>query len=130
MPIVIKGRESVSIPEGKHAGKISDVKQEARGKEGYEYLDVHVTVEGVKNSKGEDVTIKYGCPFDLTPNTKLGKLLMLFGVAKNSIEKEEEIDIEEHLKKGAEVEFMTIDEKSDRGKFARIVDDSLKPKGG
>lgn len=130
MPIMVKGRESVTIPEGKHTGKISDIKQEARGKEGYEYLDVHVTVDGVQNTKGEDVTIKYGCPFDLTPNTKLGKLLMLFGLDKDTIVKEEEFDIEKHLEKGAEVEFMTIDEKSDRGKFARIVDDSLKPKGG
>jgi len=127
MPILVKGRESISIPEGKHTGKIQQVTKEVRGKEGYEYLDVYVTVDGVKNSKGEEVTIKYGCPFDLTPNTKLGKLLMNFGVTRKQIESGEEIDIEEILKKGTPVSFMTIDEKTDRGVFARIVDDSLKP---
>lgn len=129
MPIEIKGRESVAIPEGKHTGKIDDVKLETRGKEGYEYLDVHVSVDGVTNSKGEVVVIKYGSPFDLTPNTKLGKLLAEFGVTKEQIEGGQPVDIEGILKKGAEVEFMTKDEKSERGKFARVIDDTLKPKG-
>lgn len=128
MPIEIKGRESVAIPEGKHTGKIEDVKVETRGKEGYEYLDVHVSVDGVTNTKGEVINIKYGCPLDLTPNTKLGKLLMEFGVTKEEIEKGIAVDIESVLKTGSEIQFMCKDEKNDRGKFARIIDDTLKPK--
>jgi len=127
MPIVIKGRESVAIPEGTHNGKIVDLKQETRGKEGYEYLDVHVSVDSIKNTKGEPVSIKYGCPFDLTPNTKLGKLLMKFGVKKEIIESGDPVDIEKHLRKGIGVRFMTKDEETDRGTFARIVEDTLKP---
>lgn len=137
-PIVVKGRESISIPEGKHRGKITNIEQRVSKKEGYEYLDVHVSVDGLKNAKGELVSIKYGAPFDVTNidcctvatfigNTKLGKLLMKFGVTEEQIKSGESIDVEKFLKKGRDVQFMTKDEETDRGTFARIVEDTLKP---
>lgn len=108
------------IPEGKHVGKIAELKQETRGKENYEYLDVWVSIQNLKDSKGNQVTIKYGCPFDLTPNTKLGKLLKKFGCPEEKIKSGESVDIEKFLKKGMNITFMTKDEETDRGTFARI----------
>lgn len=65
---------------------------------------------------------------DLTINTKLGKLLMNFGVTKEQIASGDSIDVEEIVKVGTEVQCMTQEETTDRGTFARVVDGSLKPK--
>lgn len=46
-------------------------------------------------------------------NTKLGKLLMNFGVTKETIAAGESIDIEEILKEGTEVTLMTQEETTD-----------------
>jgi len=126
MPIEITGRESIKVEDGKHFGKIAKV--ESRDVKDFTYLDTYIELDDVKNSKGEAVSIKYGCPLDLTVNTKLGKLLMAFGVSKEQIASGESIDIEQILKVGTEVQLMTQEETSDRGTFARVVDGSLKPK--
>jgi hypothetical protein len=122
----IKGRESVSIEEGKHTGKI--VRLEKRENKEFVYLDVHVSVDGLQRKDGSLMTIKYGCPYDLTANTKLGKLLMNFGVSKSKIESGEGINIADSLKKGTKVQYLVQNEEGDKGGiFARIIDGSLKP---
>lgn len=126
MPIEIKGRESIKIEDGKHTGKIEKIEQ--RDIKDYTYLDFFVQLDDVKTTKGELVSIKYGTPMDLTINTKLGKLLMNFGVTKDQIASGESIDIEQIVKTGTEVTLMTQEETTDRGTFARVVDGSLKPK--
>lgn len=50
---------------------------------------------------------------DLTVNTKLGKLLMNFGVTKDQIAAGESIDIEQVVKTGSEVTCMTQEETTD-----------------
>jgi hypothetical protein len=60
----IKGRESISVEEGKHTGKI--VKLEKRENKEFVYIDVHVSVDGLQRKDGSLMTIKYGCPYDLT----------------------------------------------------------------
>lgn len=70
-------------------------------------------MDDVKTTKGEPVSIKYGTPMDLTVNTKLGKLLMNFGVTKDQIAAGESIDIEQVVKTGSEVTCMTQEETTD-----------------
>lgn len=41
MPIEITGRESISVPEGKHTGEIQKIEKRT-SKEGYEYLDINL----------------------------------------------------------------------------------------
>jgi hypothetical protein len=126
MPIKIVGRESTIIPEGKHPARISALKVEKRGKEkalngdccssasSYEYLDVHVEIQDVETKEGKHPSIKYGCPFDLTPNTKLGKLLKAFGVSDSQIASGESLDIEKVLTVGKSVQILTKDVETDK----------------
>lgn len=121
MPIKIVGRESTIIPEGKHPARISALKVEKRGKENYEYLDVHVEIQDVETKEGKHPSIKYGCPFDLTPNTncisvpvKLGKLLKAFGVSDSQIASGESLDIEKVLTVGKSVQILTKDVETDK----------------
>lgn len=122
MPVKVKGRESVNIEEGKHKGQITRVVLDRRGKKGeeFEYIDIFVQPADAKTE------LKYSCPADLTVNTKLGKTLMNFGVTVEQIESGEEIDVEKLLV-GKKVQFLTQNEETPRGTFARIVDGSLKP---
>jgi hypothetical protein len=125
MPITIRGRETLSIPEGKHEAKISSLKVEKRGKEGYEYLDVHVELYKLAGKDGKKPDIKYGMPFDLSANTKLGKLLIAFGVTEDEIKSKEPLNLEDILKVGMKVQVLTKDVETPNGTFAEIV--SLKP---
>jgi hypothetical protein len=125
MPIKISGRESLTIPDGKHNAKIAVLKVEKRGKEAYEYLDVHVELVDIAKRDGSHPVIKYGMPFDLTPNTKMGKLLKAFGVPEEDITSGEELNIEKVLVVGKKVTIVTKDVETDKGVFAEIV--SMKP---
>jgi hypothetical protein len=125
MPIKIQGRESLQISEGKHSAKIHELKVEKRGKESYEYLDVHVEVLDVNKKDGTHPVIKMGMPFDLSINTKMGKLLKAFGISDDAIKDGVEIDIEEVLPKGKKVQIITKDSETDKGTFAEII--SMKP---
>ena len=51
----------------------------------------------------------------MTVNTKLGKLLMNFGVTKEQIAGGESIDVEQVLKQGTAVSLMTQEETTDIG---------------
>jgi hypothetical protein len=127
MPLEIEGKESVKIPDGVHEGTISDLKKDIRGEYGYEYLDIYIELKDVKDSKGNHVKIKDGMPFNLTPNTKLGKTTMRFGTTEKRIASGEKLDLEQVFL-GREVTFQTLEETTDKGTFARVVDGSLKPK--
>lgn len=125
MAITIKGRESMSIPEGAHPAKIKELKVEKRGKEQFEYLDIHVDVMDVTTKAGTHPSIKLGMPFDLTVNTKLGKTLRAFGVSDEQIASGESLNIEKVLAVGREVRIVTTNVETDKGTFADIS--SMKP---
>jgi len=105
-----------SLPEGKHRGEITRVDYRF---EPYEYTDIYVKTKG----KEGEIELKYGCPSKVTPQTKLGKLLKAFGA---DLKPGNKVDPEKILV-GKKCEFMTINEETERGTFARIVDGSLKP---
>lgn len=106
-----------TVPEGKHTGEIDKVELAERKKD-VEYIDVTLTCDG------EEAKPRAGYPANLTPTTLLGELLQRFGA---SPEIGVEIDIEAILIVGTRVSYMTMDQKTDRGTFSRVVRESLKP---
>lgn len=110
-----KIEDTIKIDDGKHEGEITAINYKDKP---YEYVDV------VIKEKEQGIEMKLGLPFKVTENTALGRLLMVFG-AKMEVGKD--IEVDDYLKKGLKVEFMTIMETTKKGTFARIVNDSVKP---
>lgn len=116
MKIELDVKETFEIPEGKHTGKIVDVQQR---EEPYHYVDLIIAVNGL-----DKVTLKYGAPANLSVKSKLGKLVEKF--SGKELTPKEKIDIT-GLFMHKKVEFVTVNEETERGTFARIADGSLKP---
>lgn len=91
----------------------------------FEYLDVHVEVSDVTTKEGKHPSIKMGMPFDLSVNTKMGKLLKVFGVTDEQITGGESLNLEKILAVGKNVKIVTKEVESEKGTFAEIV--SMKP---
>jgi hypothetical protein len=137
-------REKMSIDEGKHIGKIVRVEYRHHP---YEYCDIIVSVDN-----STEITLKYGCPTLVSVDSKLGKLLALFGVqlvagqdiapedilmGTSELQHVDRDGVDEYSylpgkEKEVKVSYMTINEtvtmkdKSQK-EFARIVEGSLKP---
>lgn len=116
----IKATAGVFIEDGAHNGTI--VKVENRTSKEYTYTDIHVSVDDVKSEK--PIVIKMGVPANVSPATGLGRLLALF-TGKEIVPGQTYSP--KKILEGKKVKFMTINEKTERGNFARIVDGSLKP---
>ena len=112
----LEWKEAVKIPDGSHTGVISKVVYRT---EPYEYTDIYVKLDD-----SENIEIKYGCPTVLSENSKLGRLLKVFGADSTA---GTIIDPEKVLV-GKKVVFMTMAKKSkDGNEYAEIVTDSIKP---
>ena len=120
-------RESIEISEGKHTGKITKIEVRT---DPYDYVDLFVELDDVKDSKGNAGTIKDGCPLGISQRSKLGRTIMRFGCEESEILEKaksgEEINIEPYLLE-KKVDLMTKNQETKQGTFARIVEDSLKP---
>jgi len=115
--VELEWKESTKIPDGSHKGIITRVEYRH---EPYEYTDIFVKLED------SEIEMKYGCPTVLSENSKLGRLMVLFG---ENFKKGGLLDPAVVLK-GREVTFMTITKKGKGDKeFSEIVEDSLKPAG-
>jgi hypothetical protein len=127
MAIDVPVRESVEIQEGKHKGTITKI---AVRPEPYEYLDIYIELDDVKDTKGNPVSVKEGMPLGISLRSKLGKTLIKFGCEESLIEEKakagESIDVEPYFK-NKKVVLMTTNESTERGTFARVVAGSLKP---
>ena len=113
----LEWKERVEIADGNHTGEISRIEYRH---EPYEYTDIFIKLDD------SDIELKYGCPTNLSEQSKLGVLLQAFGAEAKAGTK---IDPEVALK-GQKVSFMTITKpsKKDRDKsFSEIVADSIKP---
>jgi len=111
MEFVIK--DAVKLNDGRYSGTITRVGYRS---EPYEYTDVYIKEEK------SGLELKYGCPSNVVKDSKLGKLLSQFTDLKVG----EKIDPEKVLV-NKQVEFMVLNEKTDKGVFARIVDNSIRP---
>lgn len=100
-----KLNKSLSIPDGKHKGKIADIEYRF---EPFKYADLYLTVEDVdiRRGDGELMVVKYGVPFGekVTEKSELGKLLLAFGY---KLDTGKDIEIDEL--KGKRVSFQTLE---------------------
>jgi hypothetical protein len=112
----IRATKSISIPDGVHFGEITKVEHVEN--KGYKYTEIYI------EEFDTELELKCGVPTAITENTALGMILQNFGAV---IKEERDYDVEELLK-GKQVQFMTITEKTPKGKFAKIISDSIKPK--
>lgn len=118
--IVLEVQAPRNVPEGKHTGAIDHIEVSER-KPTVEYLDVHLTCDGT------DVVLKAGYPTSLNPTTLLGKLLGRFGA---KVEPKAKVDVGSVLAAGRKVQYVTVDDKSERGTFSRVARESLRPLEG
>jgi len=110
-------KKPVLVEDGVHSGEI--VRVEYRDKP-YKYCDVFIKI---LDKPIDGIELKFGCPCNhLSPNTKFGKLLLRFG----EIPFGERVDPEKVLI-GRKVSFQSLNEQTQDGSFARIVDGSIKP---
>ena len=110
----IKVVEPMNLEDGKHEGQVEKVEYRD---EPYKYTDIFI------KEKGSELELKYGAPTSSSTNSKLMKLLAKFGEIKAG----QVVDPEKVLV-GKEVVFMTLTEETEKGRFVRIVDGSIKPK--
>jgi len=109
----IRMEKRIEIEDGIHTGTIEDVQYREQP---YKYTDVVILMD--------DMNLKVGYPTFLNQESKLFKMLEKFGA---SFEDGKDLSPEMYLTKGKKVSFMTIKEKTDKGTFARIIPESLKP---
>lgn len=109
-----KIEKTIKIDDGKHTGTISAINYKETP---YNYVDIVIKEDKL------DIELKCGVPFSITDNTALGNILKRFGA---KLEVGKEIEIEDFIKEGMKVEFLTMTEKTQKGTFARIISDSLK----
>jgi len=109
----LKIEEVKKIEEGKQIGKIVGVEYREKP---YEYTDLIIEMQnGMK--------MKYGLPTSVTIESRLGKALIAFGA---SLEVGGTTDPDKvFIGKGCT--FLVTNEKTDRGTFAKIVPNTLKP---
>lgn len=117
-----KVEETIVLKEGQYEGEI--VKNEVTTPEGkdYEYHDTFVKVLGTDYE--EAPVIKLGCPFKITENTILGKVLQKFGA---ELKVKEMLDTDEFLKPGQKVVFSVVTKKQNNAEFANIVPETFRP---
>lgn len=115
--IQLQVQETKRIDEGKHVGTITRVEKREASKAGrkFAYVDIFV--------KTGDAEIKAGYPARVTRESSLGRLVQRFGGA---LEVGQTIAIDPLLLNRA-CTFVTVNEKTDEGTFARIQRESLRP---
>lgn len=101
------------VEEGKHYGKIVDIIYRT---EPYEYTDLVIELSN-------KMKLKAGYPTMVSPESKLGRLLTLFG---GKLEVGKSIDPDKVFI-GQGCSFLVKQETTKRGSFAVIVPDSIKP---
>ena len=102
----------MKIDEGLHEGAITGIEYREKP---FEYTDIIIEFEQGKH-------IKTGVPSFLSPTSKLGELLILFGL---NLEIGTEVEPEYLI--GKKCKFMTMNTTTKKGTFANIVPGSLKP---
>jgi len=106
-------KERKEYPEGVHTGTIIKIDYRETP---YKYTDVIVQPDDF------EISLKYGCPTVMSEGCKLHKLISLFEPVKVG----DTIDVEKILL-NKKVRFLTTNEETPKGTFARIAVGSLKP---
>lgn len=117
----IVAKKSIKIEDGLHTGIVKRVEFVT---EPYHYTEIYIEETATK------LEIRCGVPTSITDMSNLGMLLFNFGVDVNkAIDQKKEFEESEIEKvfEGKKVQFVTINEKTERGSFPRIQAQSLKP---
>ena len=111
--------ESKRVLDGTHTGIITNVSYRT---EPFEYTDIFVKIDNIFTK--DDIELKYGVPTKLSPQTRLGKLMIKFG---EKCELGKKINLQKILV-NKKVQFITMVRSNKDGlEYAEIVEDSLKP---
>ena len=108
--------EKIEIKDGLHTGAIIAVEYREKP---YQYTDV--VIEFAVNDT--PIKVKAGYPTVVSDTSKLGKLLIRFG---ETLEVGSDIDPDKVLI-GKMCQFVTLNETTSSGTFAKVLPDSLKP---
>lgn len=115
----IQVKKSIIIMDGEHEGVITNVRYRQKP---FAYVDVEIELK-----QGEDIVeLKAGYPQVISKNSQLGYLLVRFGEELNE---GQEIDPDRVLI-GKKCKFKTMTQENNKGKFARIIPDSVRPSFG
>ena len=120
---VIVVTEPIKIDDGKHTGIITNiVRNLPNEKEGrnFDYLDLVIKIDDVK----KDVELKVGFPTNISELSQLGRLLKKAGMDFTEGDQITVKDIKEQLI-DRKVTFLSKNEKTDAGEFARILRDTV-----
>ena len=101
------------VEDGSHKGEIADVTYRT---EPYAYTDVSIEM-------ADKMTLKVGYPTIVMKESKLGKLMERFGV---TLKEGEQVNPDVILI-GQKCEFITMTETTPKGKFAKVIPESVKP---
>ena len=120
---VIVVTESIKIDDGKHSGQIVNIVRnlpnEAENRM-YDYLDITIKVNDVK----KEPEIKVGFPTNISELSSLGRLLKKAGM---SFADGDEITIKDikSILTNKKVTFLSTNEKTEYGEFAKILRDTI-----
>ena len=105
-------QESKILEDGKHNGVITKIEYRT---EPYSYTDIFIQTESI--------IIKAGYPSTVSERSALGQLLTRFGAV---LKVKEKVNPEDFLI-DKDVQFVTTEEVTKKGTFARVIASSLKP---
>lgn len=103
-----------TIEDGAHDGVITAVEYRQQP---YEYTDIVIEFDS-------GIQLKAGYPTFVNENSKLGQLLKRFGFVVA-----EGLKVDPDKLVGKKCSFMTMQEETSKGKFAKIIPKSVKPSG-
>ena len=115
--------ESISIKDGAYTGEI--VKEEIRktmyqGKE-IVYQDFTVSLDGLKNKKGEPITLTFGFSAFVSDKSQLGQFLTKMGL---SVMTGKNVDSAQVI--GKKISFLVTNTTGQKGTYAEIIKDKIK----
>lgn len=113
-PLILEVKPTMIIPDGKHEGIIIKIEHRA---EPFGYIDISI------KEKKTEAQLKLGFPDTITERTGLGKFLTKMGtdfIVGNKIDLNKEL-------LARKVTFMSENEETDKGVFARVIPSTVKP---
>jgi len=112
--LILEVKPTLIISEGKHTGIITKLQHRTVP---FGYIDIFI------KEKKTEAELRAGFGDKITERTALGKFLVKMGV---NLEVGVNIDLQKELL-GREVTFMSENEETDKGVFARIIRGTVKP---
>ena len=113
-PLVLEVKATLVLPDGKHKGVITNVSHRT---DPFGYIDMTVKVA---KTEGE---LRFGYPDTITERTGLGKFLDQMGI-KLVVGKQVDLG---HELLGRQISFTSENEETEKGVFARIIAETVKP---